>query len=395
MKTIRIYLKGNFQDGYLYGGQLFLIENRGRIISVSLWDAISKNLKYGTDEYHFFQFIFSQNNWLKNESSARLFKISSFKGNFDKLWKKFSQIEYQFTTDNLQGLKTLQELEVAPTLDMKIYGMRMFVGNGNGLYEGGFTLSQTNEVILNEKIDRVFDASSTNISAKSGSVMISSNSNGLFHGQLFEIGQRLKVKEKAIVDKSIRSGWSGYDVVNYESQNSFDYLKSEFSKTSERQYLYQDESDTKKISIDNVGTEIYALDDLLINSKISVDDIVYSFNSSTYAFFFLKDGSLAHLSFRKDQRDSPVKLSSKSYDVLAPSKKKISSFKPISTKVIPNGCVIEYFDKVVLVQHGKISVIENNPIISFKTYPSSIRYRNVITLFDGEGVAIHSVYPFD
>src|ERR1700744_1481583 len=180
MKTIRIYLEGNFQDGYLYGGQLFLIQNDGQLKAAPLWDIISKNLDSRSDEYNFFRFIFSQNNWLKNEQSMAFLGIPGFRENFDKLWNRFSKIQYSFNVDDQDCLKCLQQLDSTPTFDMTIYGMRMFIGNRNGLYESGFSISNTNEVRLNEPLQRVFDSRTTNISAKSGSVMISSNSDGLF-----------------------------------------------------------------------------------------------------------------------------------------------------------------------------------------------------------------------
>ncbi|AYL98724.1 hypothetical protein [Mucilaginibacter celer] len=393
MKTIRFYIKGDFQDGYLYGGQLFLIENGGELKTIPLWDIITQHIYPGSEEHDFFKIIFSQNNWLKNEQGKSFFSIKQFKEGFDKLWRKYTNIEYEFTMDKSEP-KVLQTLESVPVFDMQVYGMRLFIGNRQGLYESGFSINDDNSVHLNEKIERVFDAKTTNINAKSGSVMISSNSDGLFHGQMVEIGSRLKVKPKPVSKNSLRSGWSGYDVLNYESQRNFDYLKSAFSRTEERKYLYKDEANTNKISIDDVGTEAYSLHDLLSNSRIDEENIVYSFNSSNNCFFFLNDGSLKGLSFRKDNKDSPVKLSSTDFLLPKGVTKSNMAIKPISTKIVPNGCVIEYFDQVILMYNGKKSVLEDNSVISIKTFPGSIRYKNIIAIFDGSGVAIHSMYPF-
>ena len=168
MKTIRIYIKGDFQEGYIYGGQLFIIGNDGNLSAIPLWDVISENLIYSSDEYNFFRLIFSQNNWLNNEQGESFLKINTFKENFDRLWKKYSKIEYHFALKKTQ-LNKLHSLKTYPTLDMLIYGMRLFVGNTTGLYETGFSISNDNKVTLNEPVERVFDSRVTNISAKSGS----------------------------------------------------------------------------------------------------------------------------------------------------------------------------------------------------------------------------------
>jgi hypothetical protein len=39
-------------------------------------------------------------------------------------------------------------------------------------------------------------------------------------------------------------------------------------------------------------------------------------------------------------------------------------------------------------------MLENQPVVSINTYPNSVRYKNIITIFDGDGVALHSMYPF-
>lgn len=395
MKTIRIYLPGDFQDGYLYGGQLFVVQNDGAIKSVALWDIISQNLRYKSEEYNFFRFVFSQNNWLKNEQATLFLKIPGFKENFDRLWEKFSKANYVFTANADNILKQLHQLDSVPTFDFKIYAMRMFLGNRNGLYETGFSVSDKNAVRFNGPLERVFDGRATNISTKSGSVMISSNSDGLFHGRLTGIGERLTVKETPVSAKSLRSAWSGYDVLNYESQNSFDYLKSEYSKTASRQYLYRDENESQKISIDNIGTEIYSSHELFNNSKIEEAEILYSFNSSSNCFMFMNDGSLKYLSFKKENKDAPVRLSSKVFNISGGAVSKQKDIRPISSKIIPSGCVIEYFDRVVLLQNNRRQILENNPVISVNTYANSIRYKNIITIFDGQGLAIHSVYPFE
>jgi hypothetical protein len=69
--------------------------------------------------------------------------------------------------------------------------------------------------------------------------------------------------------------------------------------------------------------------------------------------------------------------------------------RPISSSIVPKGCVIEYYDKVVLYHNAKAKIIENSPSINVRSYLSSIRYRNLITITKEEEISIHSIYPFD
>jgi len=395
MNPLRINIKYKAHDGYLYGGRLFLICNDGAIKSISLWSIISDNLEYLSPEYYLFKLAFDRNNWSTNNQAKSIFSIATLAKQFKGEWNRFSNITYDFAI-NEDDLTTLDTIGKTPVFDFRIYGMRMFLGNRDGLYESGFSINGNDEIRLNEGLDKVIDSRVTNITAKAGSLMLSSNSDGLFHGQLWSINERLNVKPKAVQEHSIRTGWSGYDLINYTAQNSFDYLKNSYERNSERKFLYSaDDEDSQKIWIDKVGDESVPMSEIFENTGIELNDIIYSFNTSKSFFMFLKNGSFIHSYLNKNYKnEGDIKLRSKIHD-LPKNKERNTVNKPISTKIVPNGCVVEYFDKVILIQNSKKILLENKGITSIKTYPSSIRYRNLITMFDGENLSIYSLFPLD
>lgn len=395
MKTLKINIKGKFQDGYLYGGQLFLVENSGEIKAINLWTVISQNLKYNSDEYHFFKLVFTQNNWLSNGQASNFLGISKFKKDFKLIWETYSKNEYIFYIPESKEL-LLGKIENTPIFDFHLYGMRMYAGNREGLYEAPISINDQNFVSLNNSIQRVFDARTTQISAKSGSIIVSSNTEGLFHGQLKDYNSHVTIKEKPISAKSIRTSWSGFDLINYETHHNFNYLKSEYSSTEERNYLYSKEDESsRKISIDLIGEKSYPLKELISGFKFEESEIIYSFNSSDSCYFFLKNGEFFHTYFRKNNKIDDVRLSSRIYKLPNGEKKNNIAVKPISAKSIYNGSIIEYYDKVLLIKNNKKTILENKPVTAIKTFPSSLRYKNVIAIFDGEGVSIHSIFPFE
>lgn len=395
MNPLKINIRCKAHDGYLYGGRLFLICNDGAIKSIPLWKIISDNLEYLSSEYHLFKLAFDRNNWSTNRQAESIFRISSLNKQFKKEWNSFSNVVYDFSI-NEDYLTTLDTIEKMPIFDFRIYGMRMFLGNRDGLYESGFSINGSDKISLNEGLDRVIDSRVTNISAKAGSLMLSSNSDGLFHGQLWSINERLKVKKRAVQEHSLRSGWSGYDLINYTAQNSFDYLKTSYERNLDRKFLFSaGDEDSQKIWIDKIGDESISMAEVFENTGIDLNDIVYTFNSSESCFMFLKNGSFIHSYLNKNHNnDGDVKLRARIHD-LPKNKESNTVNKPISTKIVPNGCVIEYFDKVILIQNNRKILLEDKGITSIKTYPSSIRYRNLITIFDGDSLSIHSLFPFD
>ncbi|HEY3388778.1 MAG TPA: hypothetical protein VGK38_04345 [Prolixibacteraceae bacterium] len=395
MKPLKIHIKCDAQDGYLYGGRLFLVYNDGAIKSVLLWNIMSHNLNLLSDEYKFFKLAFDRNNWATNRQGKSIFAIKAIQNQFIKEWNKFSNICYSFTIKE-EDLTTLTTVKSMPIFDFRLYGMRMFIGNREGLYETGFSIEGLEDIKLNEGLDRVFESRVTNITAKAGSLMISSNSDGLFHGRLNAINKRISVDQTPVQTISLRTGWSGYDVINYQTQRDFDYLKNSVEQDTERRYLFSaGDEDSKKIRIEKIGQESIPMNELFENLTINLDDIIYSFNSSESCFMFLKDGRFGHSYLNKSYgNEKSIKLRSVIHE-LPNNRYNRKVNKPISSKIVPNGCVVEFFDKVILIQDNEKIVLEDKGVTSIKTYPSSIRYRNLITIFDGNGLSIHSLFPLE
>lgn len=395
MNPIKLRIKYDAQDGYLYGGRLFLICNDGAIKSVPLWKVISSNLNSSTTQFHLFELAFNRNNWLNNNQAKTILGIEGLRNQLKKEWDKFSKIEFHFTI-NEEDLTLLSKVKRMPVFDFKLYGMRMFLGDRTGLYEAGVSINGDSDVRMNESLERVLDSRTTGITGKSGSLMISSNSDGLFHGRFNQIDKRVKIYKKPVKPVSLRTGWTGYDVINYETQRDFNYLKNDYAKDEKRRYLYSSgDEGSKKIRINKIAEETIPMDELFSNIEIDLNDIIYSFNSTKSCFFFLKDGRFVNSYWNKYYgQNKNIKLRSVLHDLPKNNgSKKIN--KPISSHIVPNGCVIEFIDKVILIHDKKKIILEDSGVTSIRTFPASIRYRNLISIFDGEGISIHSIPPFE
>lgn len=395
MKPLRIHINYNAQDGYLYGGRLFLVCNDGTIKAGSLWRIISSNITYGSNEYKLFKLAFDRNNWLLNDQANSFLHLEGIKKQFEKEWNKYADIEYNFIIHE-EDLKVLTHLDSMPVFDFRLYGMRMFIGNRNGLYDGGIKLKTDYEVeLIGNRIEKIFDSRTTGITAKSSSIMISSNSDGLFHGTFNSPSERATVNGKAVKPMSLRTGWTGYDIINYESQKDFNYLKNSYELAEERGFIYaKDDENSKKIKITKIAEETIDMEDLFSNVDLDLKNIIYAFNSADSSFLFLKDGRFIRTSLKRTSRISTDIRLSAALQELPSNKinKKIS--KPISSSIVPNGCVIEFFDSIALIQYNKKIILEDYGATSIRTFPASIRYKNLICIFDGAGVSIHSVFPY-
>ncbi len=393
MKTIRFSISAKAIDSYIYGGHLFLILKDGRIAYTELSKVIRKLVDDYPDFENLIRLSFQRNDYLSNRQGLMILGVGELKNVLMKLWERATN-EIDFLIDfDLDDFEVISEVPSMPVLDMRLYAMRMYLGCKEGLYEINLN-PQDNYHIKPSRPELRFDAKITHLNAKSGEVVISANSEGLFHGSFINEKNKLDVISIPVAKKSIRTGWSSYDVINYEENNSFEYLVNETTKIDNKPNYSRFDEQSERRRITEFGKSKYDMAQLMEHSSLKAEDVSYCFNSSTSSFFFTKDGQFININLNKENKQE---LYFTSRNHLLPNLERTKNLltRPISSSIVPKGCVIEYFDKVVLYHNGKARIIESSPSINVRTYPSSIRYRNLISITKDEEVTIHSIFPFD
>lgn len=393
MKTIKFSIKVNAIESYIYGGHLFIILKDGRIAFTELSKVIRRLVDKYKDFENLIRLSFQRNDYLTNPQGLMILGIGEFKNILHKLWERATN-EIDFTIDfNCEDFEFISEVPSMPVLDMRLYAMRMYLGCKEGLYE--VNLNPEDAYHLSPgKPERRFDAKVTHLNAKSGEVIISANSEGLYHGSFLNKSNKLKVGSKPVAKKSIRTGWSNYDIINYEEQNNFEYFLNETASIDNKPSYskFDEQSERKKIT--EFGKSRFGMEKLMENTNIKIADISYCFNSSNSGFFFTRDGQFININLNKKKKEE-LYFTSRNHILPNLGTPKNILTRPISSSIVPKGCVVEYYDKVVLYHNGKAIIIENSPSINVRTYPNSIRYRNIITITKDDEILIHSIYPFE
>ncbi|MBI1185655.1 hypothetical protein GC194_15415 [bacterium] len=393
MKTIKFSIKVKAIDSYIYGGHLFLILKDGRIAFAELSRVIRKLVGNYPGFENLIRLSFQRNDYLGNRQGLMILGVGELKNVLMKLWERATN-EIEFTVDfDLEDFKIISEVPSMPVLDMRLYAMRMYLGCKEGLYEINLN-PQDNYHLMPSKPDIRFDAKITHLNAKSGEIIISANSEGLYHGSFLNEKNKLEVITKPVAKKSIRTGWSSYDVINYEEHNNFEYFVNETATIDNKPKYSKFDEQYERRRITEFGKSKYGMAQLMEHSNLKAEDVSYCFNSSNSGFFFTKDGQFLNINLNKENKQD-LYFTSRNHILANLDKSKKSFTRPVSSSIVPKGCVIEYFDKVVLYHNGKAKIIENSPSINVRSYASSIRYRNLITITKDDEISIHSIYPFD
>lgn len=397
--TVEFKIKANLIDCYLYAGYLFLVMANGRITYVS-YHRVLHRLKERYPHYaSLIDLIFLHNEYSKSLAGKILLGIQEIKNETKRLWLRASK-EIDFTLDFADIEEYCEEVGewTSMPLDIRMYAMRLFFGTKEGLFESCLNMEENNYKLHPSTIDKVFDSKVINLNAKNGSLVISADNDGLFGAQIFEGNLKTEVDEDAISPKrSVRTAWASVcDLMNYESAYSFEYIRNQSSmiaKQPAKKFRYGDNIEKKKIV--RFGESVYDMDSLLRAVDFKKEDIEYCFNSSSTGFFILKDGSFINVNFRNESGLAEVYFSSTSISIQEKSYKKKQCKKVLSSCLVPNGCVVEYFDRVVLYQKGKAYTLAEKQVNNVRSYIGSRNYRDLVSIISSDEVAFHSVDSFD
>lgn len=395
MSTIRFSINVKALDCYIYAGKLFLILQDGRLVCCS-YDNIIGYLKHKyPDLKPLITLAFQQCSYLHSDAAKAILGVKEVMDALHKVWN-YAANTIDFAIDFTDIENEFMDLGLVPSmpvLDIKMYNKHVYLGCKGGLYEflydeiGGFN---------GPKIKKGFDEKIVHVDAKFDTVVLSAGSRGLFTGRV-PSADTTKVVEKEVMDKSFRSAWSTYNIMNYDKGNGFTCLVNEVKSLDLKdrrrtRYDGQESYEIVTVGKEQIGME-QLMEPIMKKKRINMDDIIYCFNSHQSGYFLTKSGLLYQLNILS-KSDAAYYYST---NILReyPNVENLKGGRPVSASILPNGCVIEYFDNVVLYQNNNSSVIEATPSITVRSFVNSYRYKNIVAATKENECTFHSVDTLD
>ena len=123
---------------------------------------------------------------------------------------------------------------------------------------------------------------------------------------------------------------------------------------------------------------------------------MYCFNGSSNAFVHLKDGKLLTVTLKGNRQGEVGEFSLSKYSRMVTDDDIINNQGGIiSGFTIPKGCVIEYFDKVILLRNNHAQVIEDGVAIKVRNFMSSNKYQDILSVTKEDEVILHAIDTLD
>jgi len=392
MKVIRVLLKGNFDDAFLYRDRIVAVgTNSLSMFSLSQIAAKIEEIEPKTIPIP--TLLFQRNDWTFGKEGMpyrSMVRNPEIANAFIAAARRLKNMEFeavQFLEKTIR-LGTTNDI----LLDMNIYNGRIYLGGDSGLYDCDLEW----EKLAFEKVRHRFDTSCINVSVKYGAVNISCGDEGL-HSSLndFNLDQGPSRSIEKLSDMfqqrsslSLRSTWCKTNVINYA-----DFSNPQLFDTSAMPVPAGSlEAETSLLTgISETPWGIWNLDRTDKRaSAVPSDYIDYTFNSGIHFYTINQAGSIFETSLKYPKSGDRPKLGHFS--------KIVDGFKGHVIKTLPlrSGAVIETLDKVFLLSATDgIQEVYDSPCLSVRTFPQSRRYKDLFILVTKEGLWLNSVLDAD
>lgn len=271
-------------------------------------------------------------------------------------------------------------------LDVRLYAMRLFIGCEDGLYESIISQDEKSKVSFGS-IDKVFDSKVVSVNARYGTIAISADGEGLFSSNIGESELHVRIDERPKVGgSSLRTDWKDVDLLNYDAESRFQYIHNESQRAGKNTHSYYTlRRGGEYRQIVNFAIQVDEMDPLLEELDIKDDNISYCFNSGSSAFLKLKDGTFFTTDFKQRSAGTYKRII----------KEDKGCKKIMSSVVIPNGCVLRYYNRIVLYKNNESLLLYNGSTYGVRSYINSNQFRSLVTINTEDSIGIYTTESFE
>lgn len=377
MIVAKILIRGAFEDAYAYMGRLHVLTQQNTVRALNLEvaaAALEKRLPYLSPAP---TFLFARNDWLASGPVRAMLQNSVNRAEFMRLLGSIASDDDRsefFSSESEFDLKVGD----GRIVDLEFYSTRLYVATTRGVFDLNI---HWDDVTPAGEIRKRLDARCFAISAAYSAINASCGADGLFSA-FGEFTARHSAADGALnqlAERSVRTGWAGYDMVNYATNSSLTLLETQHEayaghRGSDRQIVVAVKAERPSHSIFEALRHRYDLPPEMVQ---------YVFNSRSTLFInafdqrFLTVGLRWGFDFEEGEAD------------LQPSAVRVYEgvhgrvLRAMPTKV---GVLVETADKVWLFSEGHWLVLHDGPAINVRTFPASKRYKNLVTITTEEGV---------
>lgn len=389
MRSISLFMPGNFEDAYVYMGRL-LVLTAERSLRFYDFERMIGDVEDRLPELQpMFTYLFTRNDWLTSSQFKSLLENKTLSKAFLSLVNRVAGDSFIEFSNIPKYLQFEFEIKIPARifLDMTIYNRRMYFGTESGFYHLDAEMGDGSTNIKGMPVKR-HDGRSLSALAGYGSIHVSCGNDGLFSAfDEFSWFSNEGIRPfRQVAERSLRTAWSGQDIINYLNMTTPVLLTGVHEKTASEGF------ETDRTVLLDIVPQKMSLEPLLQKmSDVEKEDserIQYVFNSNNTFFMFSASGQLQTVGIGKREDELSIRYS-RTY------RTKRSDVRVLSMHPTNLGLVLETDDQILIFANGEIFSLLDTEVLSVRTFIRSRRYKSLVVMTREDGVIVTGLFQED
>jgi hypothetical protein len=376
VKSVKLRIPGEFEDAFIYMGRLLLLGANATVHSIRLSQLLDR-LAAGRRR-DLLRVLFERND---NLGAKGLIAAAGTARAANRVLAGL--VSEDLIADPKPESEIVLDVDYSVPLDFLVYNRRAYFATDQGLIsqDVDFDSSAARRVGISE---RRTDPACLAVTARFGAVNASCEDNGLFQSldEFGWLGSPRRRKMTHIADESRRTSWLHEGFVNYTDSHSFSIFDTRLQTIP---VTSADERERHAVVAIGKSDEDASVRNELQQRDIEPSDVLHLWSSLSGVFVQSKS-NLVFVRTRTDETDghhSKVVSLGRGFQSI------------LWAGTFGRGTIIETDDAVIAFENHQTYVIENQPAIAVKTFPSSRWYRRVVaTVLEDEVVLSSVLYDY-
>lgn len=381
MRPLKLKIRVDALDHYIYRGYIYIVLSDSGVIRVSLNEVYN----YLINKYPNFSGVitlaYRRNNFWNTDAAKCFLSFKEVKDALMRVWEDVSEnVLFEVDINDLKSQIIVKGL-TGEVLDIDIYADNLLLGCTDGFYSVQLDHSLTFHKKKELKLSKKFDAKIYKIASAYGNSVLSLGNDGLVAADILT---NKIVKDNLVRENvSFASTWTAAGgLMNYSAVNDFQFIGNKVQRSKKT---------PEKFNIEQFDANFKDFRALIPEQEIIASQIKLGFNNREQQFYVMSDGSI----FR-----SEVKVKSATISKLKPILSSQVKFdyatlgNPISGTMVADQQIIEFDDKLILINNNDQFIIEDEGVVSMHSYPRSTHFKDVLSVTTDESVNIHAISVF-
>jgi hypothetical protein len=386
MKLVRLFIPGEFEDAFVYMGRLLALTTEGSLKFYHLEPIVDSLESELPGVRSLLRILFLRNEWLNEQFSTMRQNEpiqKAINSSLDVVSTTLQPSDHVIES-SLEDERDIGSVSL-PILDIDVYYQRLYMASVGGLYHLDLDWSPNSDFMSSRPMKR-HDARSMSCTSGFGTVNVSCGDDGLFSAfqEFGTISRPTNGHFRQTADRSVRTSWLSRDLMNYRTMSEPVLLESQQERSTPRG------NEREKWLVTSIGERTVGLESVLrralYESGEADSEASFVFNSRNTLFLYTGGRRLVTVGMKPLRGDG--------LNVSYVRKQESIDDDVLDMRFCNAGTVIETGEAVKLFNEGTWYELYKGAILTVRTFPRAVHYRNLIVVTTEAGITILSPATF-